>query len=765
MGKEKIMNGFQLYDVTVYPTRNVIVKPDGEIRIEPKAMRVLLFLASKPNQVVTRQEILDEVWSDTYTGELALSRCISLLRKALNENKQSPPFIETIPKTGYRLIAPVSNIDEVENTELQQNLSITMIDNISEQNDNSVAMLLPTKKLWHVIIVIFFVIIALAYLVLLQAESSQKQSGITTYDYENVEAVIPLAVLPFINISNEKDQDVFVDGLTEELLNSLTKIKGLKVTKRKSSFEFKEQNYELRDIGTTLNVEYVLKGSVRKSGENIRITVQLVEAITGSHILSKTFDRKLIKVFQLQEEISNQIAAALNLTLILKDDQYSSALPTLDYIAVEQLVKMRAQTRKWKESAALKAYNILLDMDKQYPNTPEIIGLLAHVTHILYWVGDDIELSLLDVAEHAKKALKLDPQNIDSLLKLSTFYNSSPQYAHLAKNVHQDMIKYYPSKVFPYQAMLDYLLKSKGNCEDIKAFLDTVPEGIFSTDEIAQNEFLVSMCLAPTLANKKIALRYNFTVNSIAFKFNTYTSGEFEYLKYSKMMDEGDQSFIGKLFMNFLRMGAFESAVKISTQINNLPPSSYLIYVYDSYLYEIELPVKPLDMITELEKKHLNATKTWHIVQMVKQADAEGKVNELKRYLNNVPEFKIGMRTVDASLGLSILQYFSGDEDLSRQTALKIFNVLTEYKAKHSESFTYWGQYRNYLALAFYSGNEEMAAKILKEDFPNKHEYWKFGYERDEFIYLPWKDHPVVVEYLRRIKQNQQGILAKYQLK
>ena len=181
-------------------------------------------------------------------------------------------------------------------------------------------------------------------------------------------------------------------------------------------------------------------------------------------------------------------------------------------------------------------------------------------------------------------------------------------------------------------------------------------------------------------------------------------------------------------------------------------------------MYGIELPVKPLDMITELEKKHVNATKSWHIVQMAKQAHEEEKVDELKRYLSNVPKFKIGMRTVDASLGLTILQYFSEDEDLSRQTTLTIFNVLTEYKANHSESFTYWGHYRVYLALAFYSGNEEMAAKILKNDFPHEHEYWRYGYERDEFIYLPWKEHPVVVDYLKRIKQDQRRMLTKYNL-
>ncbi len=125
-----------------------------------------------------------------------------------------------------------------------------------------------------------------------------------------------IAVLPFVNMSGDKEQDYFADGLSEELINMFTKIPELRVIGRTSSFAFKGKNQDLRDIGDKLGVNYLLEGSVRKSGNKIRITAQLIKAIDGSHLWSKTFDRNLDDIFKIQDDISVSVANALSITLL-----------------------------------------------------------------------------------------------------------------------------------------------------------------------------------------------------------------------------------------------------------------------------------------------------------------------------------------------------------------------------------------------------------------------------------------------------------------
>ena len=125
-----------------------------------------------------------------------------------------------------------------------------------------------------------------------------------------------IAVLPFTDMSEKHDQEYFGDGMAEEILDLLVKIPGLTVIGRTSSFQFKGKNADLRTIGTQLNAAHVLEGSVRKSGDHVRITAQLINAVTGFHLWSQTYDRDLGDVLKLQSEIANAVASALKVTLL-----------------------------------------------------------------------------------------------------------------------------------------------------------------------------------------------------------------------------------------------------------------------------------------------------------------------------------------------------------------------------------------------------------------------------------------------------------------
>ena len=125
-----------------------------------------------------------------------------------------------------------------------------------------------------------------------------------------------IAVLPFANMSADKEQEYFSDGLSEELLNLLAKIQDLKVISRTSAFSFKGKNEDIRTIGEKLGVAYLLEGSVRKSADKVRITAQLIKASDGSHVWSEVFDRDLNDIFKVQDEIANAVVSALKVKLL-----------------------------------------------------------------------------------------------------------------------------------------------------------------------------------------------------------------------------------------------------------------------------------------------------------------------------------------------------------------------------------------------------------------------------------------------------------------
>ena len=125
-----------------------------------------------------------------------------------------------------------------------------------------------------------------------------------------------IAVLPFVNMSADQEQEYFSDGISEEILNALTQINGLKVVGRTSSFQFKGRNEDLREIGEKLGVAHLLEGSIRKQGDNVRITAQLIKVADGYHLWSETYDRKLTDIFAVQDEISAAIAEALSSKLM-----------------------------------------------------------------------------------------------------------------------------------------------------------------------------------------------------------------------------------------------------------------------------------------------------------------------------------------------------------------------------------------------------------------------------------------------------------------
>jgi TolB-like protein/DNA-binding winged helix-turn-helix (wHTH) protein/Flp pilus assembly protein TadD len=277
------------------------------VPIAPKAFDVLRYLVENPGRLVTQDEILEKLWPETYVNPEVFRKYILDIRKILGDRPDKPEFIETVTKRGYRFIAPV--IDEAPLPDLVMQQEVVAGTGASEQKKRSRTHYL----LKFAIIPIFTVVVVAA-----TADHFWFARSRVTRSLLNAKSI---AVLPFVNMSPAKDQEYFSDGLAEQLIHELAKVSGLKVVGRSSAFQFKGKNEDLREVGRKLGVANILEGSVRREGNHVRITAELVKAGDGFQLWSQTYDREINDIFAVQDEIAQAATEALQPKLLGSNGQ------------------------------------------------------------------------------------------------------------------------------------------------------------------------------------------------------------------------------------------------------------------------------------------------------------------------------------------------------------------------------------------------------------------------------------------------------------
>jgi len=265
-----------------------ISRNGDRVRMEPKAMEVLTCLARHASQVVSKEELMRAVWADTFVTDDVLTRCVSDLRRAFGDNAKEPRIIETIPRRGYRLIAPVEGLQKAElptsGPELQSR---------------------DTRRLFAVLGVAL-VVIAVAL-------------GIGWIRSRTVPANehTVLVVLPFENLSGDPARDFFSSGLTEEMTTRLGQMAPdrLGVIARASAAKYQQSGAGLEEIGKRLGATYALLGSVRRQGERVRIAAQLIRVRDQTLLWSQVYDENLRDIVGVQSKVAQAVASAIPLQL------------------------------------------------------------------------------------------------------------------------------------------------------------------------------------------------------------------------------------------------------------------------------------------------------------------------------------------------------------------------------------------------------------------------------------------------------------------
>jgi adenylate cyclase len=332
---------FRVGEWLVEPDLNRISRPEESVAIEPKVIEVLVCLADRPGEVIAKKDILRTVWRDVYVSQDVLLYAISELRKAFGDDAKAPRVIETIPRRGYRLIAPVTQ--------------------------SGPGRLHPS-----------------------------------------------VAVLAFSDMSPERDQEYFCEGISEEIINSLSQVKNLRVASRTSAFVYQGRSEDIRKIGRHLGVEAVLEGSVRKSGNQLRISAQLINAADGCHMWSERYDRELKDVFAIQDEIARSIAATLQLTLTEGESEALAKVPTADLVAYDYYLRGKQFFYQYKGKGVEFALQMFSQAIESDPVFARAYAGIADCCSFLYMYAGS-HLHHREKADSAsRKALDLAPDSAEA---------------------------------------------------------------------------------------------------------------------------------------------------------------------------------------------------------------------------------------------------------------------------------------------------------------------------------------------------------------
>jgi TolB-like protein/Flp pilus assembly protein TadD len=332
------------------------LRRDGELQsVEPQVFDLLAFLIRNRDRIVSRDELLAAVWKGRIVSESTLASRINAVRAVIGDNGQDQRLIRTILRKGIRFVGVVRE---------QQRSEVAMTTGSVVQQPRF-ALPLPDKP--------------------------------------------SITVLPFSNMSGDPEQDYFADGISEDIITGLSKLRWFFVIARNSSFTYKGKAVDIRQVGRELGVRYVLEGSVRKGGTRVRTTAQLIDAETGKHLWAERYDRDVTDIFALQDEITERVVAAIEPKLLEAEGIRSQYRSPQDLGAWDMLIRANSLFWRLTKDESQTAIAILKQLVARHPLYAPAHGMLAFVLLVSRQGGwHMMEPRVSQAASLAGRAVELD---------------------------------------------------------------------------------------------------------------------------------------------------------------------------------------------------------------------------------------------------------------------------------------------------------------------------------------------------------------------
>ena len=391
-----------------------------KVKLHGQPFQVLAMLLERPGELVTREEIREKLWpQDTFIDfEHSVNSSIKRLREALGDDAATPRFIETLPRYGYRFIAPVQEQqkafpprrEELERTPRDEQKSAGVLEGTGQDLSVGAVRAVRSRRWWVAIFGASGVLAVLALLFGLDV------GGLRERAFRNADTVRKpiaqirsIAVLPLENLSNDPQQEYFADGMTEELVTTLGKIGALRVISRTSVMRYKRTTKPLPEVARELNVDALVEGTVLRSGDRIRITANLLDARSDHHLWAETYERDLRDVLPLQEEVARAIATAITLKLTPQDQSRLTAASLVDPEAYRLYLEGRYQAGKRTLVGLQKSILLFQQAISKDPGyAPAYAGLSESYGLLPFWNGGPTMEAMSKAKTAAQKAVELD---------------------------------------------------------------------------------------------------------------------------------------------------------------------------------------------------------------------------------------------------------------------------------------------------------------------------------------------------------------------
>lgn len=328
-------------DYMLDPNRRELFRRSEAVVIGPQVFDLLLYLVQRRENVVNKDELLDAVWKGRIVSESTVASHINAARKAIGDNGAEQRLIRTVARKGFRFVGEVKEVRTFAITD-----ALTS-DTITSAESSVLDLVIPDKP--------------------------------------------SIAVLPFLNLSGDSEQDYFIDGVVEDIVSALSRIRWLFVIARNSSFTYKGRAVDIRQVGRELGVRYVLEGSMRKSEKHARITGQLIDATTGAHIWAERFEGTLDDIFDLQDQISASVVGAIARQLERVEIERANQKPTDSLDAYDYYLRGRAKLNSGTREATddgLPLFIKAIELDPNYAAAYAMAGWCHFWHKVNNWMTD-----------------------------------------------------------------------------------------------------------------------------------------------------------------------------------------------------------------------------------------------------------------------------------------------------------------------------------------------------------------------------------------
>lgn len=374
------------------------LRGNGKIlRLEPRVADLLHYLAGRAGQPVSRGELLEALWPGMVVSDEALTNAVNKLRRALGDDRLNPRVIETIPKAGYRLIAPVQSCPPARTP--------------PSTDDSDTRVTGSHRSRWLVFIVIVMLVAGTATVLVSQRlQTGTGPNGDTPVALDNGGAGTghpALAVLPFNNLGEIPAEEYFVDGITDDVITRLAKHPGLRVIARDSAFFYKGKSLEPEVIAERLGVSFMLRGSIRREGELLKINVWLIDVGAGSHLWAEHYETGVDGLFEVQNQITRHVVR-----LLAHDEQPDPVRETDNPRAYDNLLLGRHHFYKFESAAenliARACFEEAIRLDDGFATARAMLAWTYAFEAMNGWT-DDRPASLKQAETIASRALAIQP--------------------------------------------------------------------------------------------------------------------------------------------------------------------------------------------------------------------------------------------------------------------------------------------------------------------------------------------------------------------